>query len=173
MISISTRKTVRSICPPDFVRRRAARCLKLLGFAEAQLSVLLTCDNEIRELNRIYRQLDKPTDVLSFPQYVAMPVHEIPRTGLLGDVIISLDTAVRQAQDGALPRISAAVDSGASAHQWSVRDEVSFLLLHGILHLLGFDHIDEADALVMERVEAQLFPMLLSRKRIDGPIDFD
>ena len=173
MISITTRKPVRSICSPDFVRRRATRCLTLVGFAEAQLSILLTSDIEIRELNRSYRQLDKPTDVLSFPQFVATPVREIPRSGLLGDVIISLDTALRQARGGPLPRIAAALNWGRPLDGWSVRDEVSFLLLHGVLHLLGFDHLNDKDALVMEGLEAQLCPMLLSRKRIGEPIDFD
>jgi probable rRNA maturation factor len=76
----------------------------------------------------------------------------------LGDIIISVETARRQAERGALPRLK----SGLPTHrEWSVRDEVSFLALHGLLHLLGFDHEEETDAEEMEALELALLPCLL------------
>ena len=173
MISVSTRKDIGRICSPALVRRRAQRILKLVGFGGAQLSILLTGDEEIRDLNRTYRGFDKPTDVLSFPQFIDTPVSEIPRDGVLGDVIISIETAARQADGGALPRIRKVLQSHGRQMTWSVEHEVSFLLLHGVLHLLGFDHLDDGDACVMEQLEARLCPLLFARSRASLSIDFD
>jgi probable rRNA maturation factor len=101
---------------------RAEAMLDRLGLPEAELSVLLCSDEVIRELNRRYRDTDKPTDVLAFP------MNEGPgaalHAGLLGDVVISLPTATRQARERDRPIVA----------------EVTFLLAHGLLHLLGYDH---------------------------------
>lgn len=82
-------------------------------------------DEEIRRLNRIYRQKDKVTDVLSFPSADAS------MSGYLGDVMIAYDQAVRQAEDG------------------DIELELMDLLVHGMLHVLGYDHELGADAAVM------------------------
>ena len=116
------------------VCRRADRMLEELGLSDAELSVVLADDAFIRELNRSYRRIARPTDVLAFP----MPTPRsktLVRERLLGDVIISLDTAARQAEEGGRPLVS----------------EVTHLLAHGLLHLLGYDHGEE-----MERREANL-----------------
>ena len=104
----------------------------------AELSIVLTDDATVRELNRTYRATDAPTDVLSFSQsegdsftrHVDAPPH-------LGDVIISLDTARRQADEFAV----------------SAQDEVAHLLAHGILHLFGYDHEDPGEAEIMRAHE--------------------
>lgn len=121
--------------PARRLRSRAAAFLAALGRARAELSVLLTTDRRIRGLNRRWRDIDRPTDVLSFP------LSEPPGIGpLLGDVVISLDTAVRRArQDGR-----------------RVQDELDRYLAHGLLHLLGFDHRRPAEARRMARREAEL-----------------
>lgn len=95
-----------------------------LGIQTAELSVLLTNDAEIKELNREHRGKDKPTDVLAFALEEADvgPMAEPLR--ILGDVVISLETADRQARQ----------------RRHELRDEVVFLLAHGLLHLLGYDH---------------------------------
>ncbi|KAK4534345.1 hypothetical protein CDCA_CDCA01G0370 [Cyanidium caldarium] len=103
-----------------------------------QLSVYLCDDRAIRRLNAQYRGVDVPTDVLSFPQ----STH-----GLLGDVVISLETAARQA--------------GAGDASEVLRDEVRVLLVHGIVHLLGHDHehgeeAHEAFAMLEQRILQQL-----------------
>lgn len=96
--------------------------LESLDLGEAELSVLLCDDETIRELNRRYRKKNKPTDVLAFPmQEGPGPSFD---TGVLGDVVISLPTAARQAVQRDRPIIQ----------------EVTFLLAHGLLHLVGYDH---------------------------------
>ncbi len=85
----------------------------------AEVSILITDDKEIRRLNSLYRGKDSPTDVLSFPMG--------DRVGgrlLLGDVVISLDTAGRQARE--------------LGH--TIEEEIQRLLVHGVIHLLGYDH---------------------------------
>ncbi|MGB5695740.1 MAG: rRNA maturation RNase YbeY [Polyangiales bacterium] len=96
--------------------------LEVLGLEDAELSVLLCSDEEIRQLNRRYRRKDKSTDVLAFPMQ-ELPFRT-PAGALLGDVVISLPTAARQAAEGDRPII----------------EEVTFLLAHGLLHLVGYDH---------------------------------
>jgi probable rRNA maturation factor len=117
------------------LRGRAAAFLEALGRAGAELSVLLTTDRRIRALNRRWRDIDRPTDVLSFP--LSEPHGVGP---LLGDVVISLDTAVRRARrDGR-----------------RVQEELDRYLAHGLLHLLGLDHRRPAEARRMALAEAEL-----------------
>ncbi len=101
--------------------------MQTLKLEDDELSVLLTDDDQIQELNRFYRKKDRPTDVLAFAMNEGKPMPNIrgaeaPR--LLGDVIVSVDTARAQAK----------------AHGRDVLEEVTMLLAHGLLHLLGWDH---------------------------------
>jgi probable rRNA maturation factor len=113
------------------VRSIAQRMLRHLGRHEHELSVLLTDDAFIQSLNETHRGKDRPTDVLAFPQNEGEGTPTALDHGLLGDVVISLDTAERQAK----------------GRKHTLMDEVSFLLAHGILHLLGYDHqTDEQEA---------------------------
>jgi probable rRNA maturation factor len=120
------------------VQRAAERMLRALVLEDAELSVLLCDDAEMRTLNRTHRGFDRPTDVLAFAmgEGEAMVVRG-PR--LLGDVVISLETASRQARN-----------AGKSAMA-----EVTMLLAHGVLHLIGFDHqTDHADRCMRARTDA-------------------
>jgi probable rRNA maturation factor len=164
MITVMQRGTVRGRVLPATIRRRAARLLEAIGRPEDDLCVLLTDDAEIQELNRAWRQKDKPTDVLSFsqlegdvpaPRPAGVPV-------ALGDVVISLETAAEQVADGCLPRLWAALGDASSAPPWDLLSEVTFLLLHGTLHLVGHDHERDDERVVMEAREAELLPSLLS-----------
>jgi probable rRNA maturation factor len=113
------------------VLRQAAReWLQKLGYAEVSLSVVP--DAEMRKLNLRWRRKDRPTDVLSFP------LQEGRRH--LGDVVISLDTARRQAKDGG----------------WPLSAELRRLLAHGLLHCAGHDHEAPDDARRMQRAERRL-----------------
>lgn len=103
----------------DWLRERAEKILNILGVKNAELSILITGDEEIRELNRTYRGKDRPTDVLSFPDGDVVEGRFI-----LGDIVISLETAQRQAKE--------------LGH--SLEEEVERLLTHGVIHLLGYDH---------------------------------
>jgi probable rRNA maturation factor len=93
---------------------------------KAELSVVLCDDSFIQDLNLRYRQKDKPTDVLSFG---------LEDDVLLGDIVISVDTAARQADRAG----------------WPLSSEIAMLGVHGLLHLLGYDDTDEDGALTMER----------------------
>ena len=103
------------------IRMLSARMLGALGLGDAELSVLFVDDATIRVLNRKHRDKDSPTDVLAFP-VDERPVRGVPR--VLGDVVISLETALRQARSRRRGLIA----------------EVRFLLAHGLLHLIGYDH---------------------------------
>jgi probable rRNA maturation factor len=114
-----------------------AECmLEVLGLSGLELSILLTNDKQIQQINRAHRDKDKPTDVLSFPQNEFVRP-EVPKRNsafhVLGDVVISIDTAAHQAQGRHRPLV----------------EEVRFLLAHGLLHLLGHDHLTPAEKKVM------------------------
>lgn len=115
----------------------AQKLLDEAGHPDAEVSVVLTDDTEIHSLNRLWRGKDSPTDVLSWPQ------EEEPHPGgpdLLGDVVISLDTAARQAEK----------------RGWTLEEETALLLIHGILHLLGHEDDTEAGSDAMKAIEARL-----------------
>ena len=120
------------------LRRSAERFLDTLELRDVELSILLTDDPGIRTLNRMWRRKDKATDVLSFPAGEPPPGASRPRH--LGDIILSLDTARRQAR----------------IHRRSVNDELDLYLAHGLLHLLGHDHHRRRDAERMAALEARL-----------------
>lgn len=116
----------------------ASRALKNSGCPDnAELSILLTDNNGIRRLNKQYRKKDMPTDVLSFPMMggrkwearggkrnIPHPISYLPHPVILGDVVISVETAKTQAKESSA----------------TVQDEIKKLLIHGILHLLGYNH---------------------------------
>ena len=126
---------------PALARRLARsgrRLLAALGCADAELSLVLVSDTVMHRLNRIWRGADRPTDVLAFAQREG--AGGAP-DGLLGDVVISVDTARRQ----------------ALAHGHSLGVESDRLLVHGVLHLLGYDHERSAgEARRMQRRERAL-----------------
>ena len=111
---------------------------KVTGAAE--LSIVLTDDAEQQVLNRDWRGIDKPTNVLSFPQIEPFG----PVSGLLGDIILARETLVREAQEQGV----------------SFDDHFTHLVVHGFLHLLGYDHMDEDEALAMEGLETQILASL-------------
>ena len=126
------------------LRSVAKRILSASGCPEASLSVLIVDDAGIREINRDWLDKDRPTNVISF----AMQEGEGAgvQADLLGDVVISAETAARDAQEAGIP----------------VEHELCFLLLHGMLHLLGYDHErgSAADAERMEARERELFDLI-------------
>jgi probable rRNA maturation factor len=97
----------------------AHRALEVLGLSKVELSIALVSDAQIKRLNKLYRNKDKPTDVLSFP--IGEKVEDWL---ILGDIVISVDTAKRQAQELG----------------YSLEEELKRLLVHGLVHLLGYDH---------------------------------
>ena len=121
---------------------------------EAEVSVVLTDNPSIQEINRNYRQIDRPTDVLSFPMVDYERPADFcgleeqaedyfnPETGelMLGDIIVSVDKVEEQAEK----------------YGHSQARELAFLVAHSMLHLFGYDHMEEEERLVMERKQAEI-----------------
>lgn len=124
---------------------------------EAQAELLLTTDREIQTINREYRQTDRPTDVLSFPvtDYPVPGDFSVleeavdcfdPETGelLLGNIVVSKERVLAQAEE----------------YGHSVRREFAFLIAHSVLHLLGYDHMEEQEREVMEEKQREVLGRL-------------
>lgn len=118
---------------------RAARLALKHGRKEetGSLTILLADDATLRRLNREFRGLDKPTNVLSFPAPANLEGH-------LGDIAVAFETAAREAREAGI----------------GFADHVTHLAVHGVLHLLGYDHADEAGAAVMEPLEIAILARL-------------
>jgi probable rRNA maturation factor len=123
-------------------RRFAAKVLKARGINRWELSVLITDDPTIQELNRRYRGADSATDVLSFSQSAAEELNARSTYRPAGDIVISLDTMARNAGERKI----------------SEEEELKRLLIHGILHLEGMDHPDEQSEMItiQENILARL-----------------
>jgi len=122
-------------------------CSKIITAPKAELSILLTNDSEIRALNKQYRGKDYATDVLSFSLLEGSnPVIEEPIM-LIGDIVISLEKMLQQADE----------------YKVNPYQELLRLLIHGILHLLGYDHenVPESVAETMRNLEEQIYISLL------------
>jgi len=124
------------------LRSHAVRLLREVGWPRAELSIALVDDAAIAELNARYRGIAKATDVLSFAQLAG--AHAERRGALLGDVVVSLDTAAVQARRG----------------RRTLDDEVLRLLIHGTLHLLGHDHERDDEARRMRAEERRVWRAL-------------
>lgn len=116
---------------------------------DAEVSVLIAGDDVVRDLNTDYRGKDSATNVLSFPQGVTLVElqdgnRKMPLLPHLGDIVVSLDTAQREAQ----------------AQGLALEDHLSHLVIHGFLHLLGYDHQSADDAADMEALETRLLDRL-------------
>lgn len=120
------------------------------------MSVLLADDDEIRRLNAEWRDLEEPTDVLSFPAHPAGELPDDPEH--LGDIAISIDTAERIVESGEHHRrIAEQLDCEPGELQWNLGDEVAFLFVHGLLHLVGYDHRTLEDEQKMRAMESRLW----------------
>jgi probable rRNA maturation factor len=109
--------------------------------AEVELSVLLCDDSRIRTLNRDWRSIDEPTNVLAFPAIAAEPLNAVK---MLGDIVLAFETVDREAQRDGQP----------------FEDHLGHLLVHGLLHLLGHDHGTPDEAEQMEAIERRVLQAL-------------
>jgi probable rRNA maturation factor len=126
---------------PGDLERVARAALEAEGMPAAELGILITDDATVHELNRRYADEDKPTDVLSFSLREGEEFVSPDEIQRLGEVIISLDTAKRQAEEAGR----------------ALEAEMAHLLVHGILHLLGYDHAEpDKERAMQEREEAIL-----------------
>jgi len=136
-------------------RKTASRLLRLCQASDQHCTIVITSDLELAELNKRYRHIDKPTNVLSFP--FSDGEDEFLQTlelNQLGDIFISFDRAVDEARDAGC----------------SVRERIDWLLVHGLLHLLGYDHErSEDDARIMYAKEQELLDELNEIRRFTMP----
>ena len=147
----------------ETARQVAEECLRQENCPyETEISLLLTTDEEIRKINQEYRNIDAPTDVLSFPlvdyetpgDFSLAEERETeyfnPETGelMLGDMILSVDKVLEQAEK--------------YAH--SVRREFAFLITHSMFHLMGYDHMEPGEARVMEEKQRGVLDVLNIRR---------
>ena len=128
------------------VRAAAEKVGELYGVENGEVSVTLTNNDYIHQLNRKYRQIDRPTDVLSFAlnESEEPDIENGPDINVLGDIILSVERAEEQAAD----------------YGHSLRREIAFLTVHGMLHILGYDHMEEADRLEMEKEQRYVMEQL-------------
>lgn len=151
-IKVMIRNNQKKIKLPVGLRLLVRKCCQAVLVSEnfdksAEVSVSFVDNNEIRRLNRLYRDKDKPTDVLSFPlgENGVYDVNNETGAVLLGDVVISIETAIKQAK----------------MYNHPLEREVGFLTVHSMLHLLGYDHetspleaerMHEKEEMVLERL---------------------
>ena len=140
------------------IRRTIRTALAAEGLtAPCEVDVLLTDDDGIHEINRELRQVDRPTDVLSFPEFELTPGQRPgpedadPGTGLipLGDMVLSMERVAAQARE----------------YGHSKRRELSYLVTHSVLHLLGYDHLDEGPMKAQMRAREEAIMALLGLER--------
>lgn len=140
------------------IRRTIRTALAAEGLtAPCEVDVLLTDDDGIHEINREMRQVDRPTDVLSFPEFelapgrLPDPEDADPGTGLipLGDMVLSMERVAAQARE----------------YGHSKRRELSYLVTHSVLHLLGYDHLDEGPMKAQMRAREEAIMALLGLER--------
>ncbi|MCK5837904.1 MAG: rRNA maturation RNase YbeY [Desulfobacula sp.] len=136
--------------PTDTIRKKTKLILNALGCDAHEISIVMTDDDQIQHLNNTYRKRDKPTNVLAFPMQEGQFADITP--GLLGDVVISCETAQQEADDADITLV----------------ERISQLLIHGILHLMGFDHeTNPMDAQKMEDKSLKLLRIIETNKELN------
>lgn len=127
------------------INQVAEICLREEGIpAEAEVDLLFVDNEAIREMNAEYRNIDRATDVLSFPMYEADEEIDDEEEILFGDIVISLERAEEQRQE----------------YGHSLEREVMYLLVHGLLHLSGYDHMEEDEKALMREREEKLLAVI-------------
>lgn len=130
----------------DFCQQVAQKAWPLISTHEGQISIALVDNATIQELNRVYRSQDKVTDVLSFPFLGEVELVPFGQE-LIGEIVISLPKAREQSRD----------------YGHSLERELAFLLVHGLLHLAGYDHDDENRGLMRQKEKEILARLGISR----------
>lgn len=137
------------------IKKVLSQCFKEEGLEDAKLSITitLTTPQNIQEINKVYRKIDKATDVLSFPMFEKdeldqkIQKKDFAHEDILGDIIISIEQVEKQA-----------IEYGHSFER-----ELSYMLVHGFYHLMGYDHIQEADKIKMRPKEEKILADLKLR----------
>lgn len=131
------------------IRKTVDTTLALFDVKNPVVTIAIVDDARIHELNRYYRGIDRPTDVLSFAAREGTPLLQARKREYLGDIAISLPTAMRQAEE----------------YGHGLRREIAFLTAHGMLHLLGYDHMEPEEEKEMFALQEEIMDLMgLSRK---------
>ncbi len=143
MIDILYATTLKPRTQPALFKKRVLHAIELLELNDKVITIKICDDEEMHGLNKQYRNIDDTTDVLSFNMNFEDPgLDQI----VLGDIIISLPTAIRQAEENEL----------------AVVDEMTFLAIHGLLHLIGHDHAAKDEKKVMFDLQDSIFKQVIS-----------
>ncbi len=130
-----------------------------MDLTDPVISLLLTDDEEIRQINRKWRAIDAATDVLSFPAYPADAIPDEPAH--LGDIVISVPYAEGLvASRDHTRRVAKELGEEPADLSWTLAEEVAFLFVHGLLHLLGYDHGTDEEEARMRQMERRLWETL-------------
>lgn len=140
----------------DLIDRVVTKCFEVENLDENKvyISITLTTPEEIRKINKQYRNIDKETDVLSFPIFEKKDIDMLRKNGeivdedapqeVLGDIVISVKRVEEQAKE----------------YGHSVERELAYMIVHGFYHLMGYDHIEEADKKIMREKEENVLKSL-------------
>ena len=140
----------------DIIKKVISKCFEEEKLLDSKLyvSITLTNPSNIRKINKEYRNIDKETDVLSFPMFEKNDLEEkilnkeFEHEDVLGDIVISIERVKEQAKE----------------YQHSFEREFAYMLVHGFYHLMGYDHIEEADKLIMRPKEEKVLNELGIRR---------
>lgn len=136
----------------EIIKRVVKQCFKIEGIENSKLyiSITLTTPDNIQKINKEYRKIDKPTDVLSFPMFekeeidVKIQNNDFKYEDVLGDIVISLKQVEVQAQE----------------YGHSFERELAYMVVHGFYHLMGYDHMVEDDKIIMRQKEEYVLSLL-------------
>ena len=122
------------------------KCFEVENLEDTKLyiNIILTIPSVIKQINQKYRNIDKETDVLSFPMFEKDEIRNVKEEEVLGDIIISVERVKQQAEE----------------YGHSFERELSYMLVHGFYHLMGEDHIKEEDKIVMREKEENVLSKL-------------
>lgn len=156
VISVTYEKGIKPTITKIFLKHIAQTTISSLDIQNnIEMGIVITDDTRIKELNRNYRNINSSTDVLSFhmnsnedQEMLSDFISPPDQLKHIGEVIISYETAIRQAKENDI----------------TIKDELSFLLVHGILHLMDYDHIKDDDREIMERKENDIFDRIKSNR---------
>ena len=144
----------------DIIEKVVRKCFEIENLENSKLyiSITLTTPSNIQKINKEYRKIDKPTDVLSFPMFEKEELDEkikyqnFEHEDVLGDIVISIERVTGQAQE----------------YGHSFERELAYMLVHGFYHLMGYDHIKEEDKVIMRPKEENVLNKLgIKRDEID------
>lgn len=131
----------------ELIEKVLKKCFEIENIEDKNfyMSIILTTPAEIRKLNKEYRDIDRETDVLSFPMYEKEELETVKKQkqewkDTLGDIVISIERVEEQAKE----------------YGHSFERELSYMLVHGFYHLMGYDHIEEADKIKMRPKEEKI-----------------